>query len=124
MASIGGYTMLRIDGEITPLGETVEEVTYRGRDGHAYRKLGEAAPVSQIVSTVDAFDGASVSTLVYNYKALQGTAVVIATDGVTTAQAIVLGVELLEVRPILNSVGGEVSGSTRLVVCRWEVQAV
>jgi hypothetical protein len=124
-AGIGSYNFIAFKGGVNPgTGENLEEITRPNVDGVAYRKIGKKAPPFQMISIADVANDAAATSLLNNYKALQGTLATIELEGGSTyTNVAVLSVEQMERIPVTGSIGGLVEGSTVILKCRWVLQA-
>lgn len=119
--SIGGVTVLRMDGRVTPLAKTLEKFRRPGINGVGLFDLGTDAP-SVVVMTVA--DVASAATHVASCKALAGTLVtVVHPDGESiTNVAVMAPPEYVSSKKVGTPVGGTSAGAY-LVTMRWLLQA-
>lgn len=120
MSSIGGESFISKEGPSILLPLTVVENITRPRvDGHAWRDMAKkSAPVTWMTD-VDS-DDPNVSQTVY--QNMQGTLVsVIDDDGRVTNNVMVISVQILEKKRLLNSVGGITAGLWMLRV-QWVLQ--
>jgi hypothetical protein len=118
--SIGGYSFVTKAGaDPAPPAMIVDEITRDGIDSQAYRQIAKRG---QKVSWVTEADTNTPSTLFSAYQALQGTLVtVIADDGGSFANVMVLAVERIRVKKVLSSAGG-ITGGGYILTARWTMQ--
>ena len=120
--SVGSVTVMTMQGRVSPPGDTVEEITRRGVDGHAYVKIGKRGALSTLVTLLDVSGSSGVSTHVNAAAALRGTFVTVTDPCANTfANVLVLDVEFIGSKFIATPVGG-VSAGNVLVTLRWTVQ--
>ena len=123
-SKIGDYQFITLRGALTPGGESLQEITRPGVDGHAWRKAGKRGAVHQLMPIVDVTSAANVATLVTNILALQGADPVTIYDdqGNYLANAKVLLAEHVRTRTVVGASGG-VNDGNYLVQFRIQVQA-
>ena len=122
MPSIGGITVITIKGGLTPPGESVEEITRPGHDGHAYKRFGERAPRAELTSIRDVDAVAGVAAHILACVALKGTLITVIDDvGVTMNNVMVIEVETVRSREVGTPVGGVTAGN-HLIAMRWLMQ--
>jgi len=123
MSSIGGKTVLFVQGTLDTPGMVTEPLTRPGVDGVAFREQGSRSKPTEMVSIVDVDDAAGVVAEIAAYKALQGTLVTVVDDrGSTTANVMVIEVQPVGARAIGPSVGGVSTSAGLLLTCRWTLQ--
>ena len=127
-ATIGGQSVLTFLGAVDGLlGQTLEEITRAGVDGHAFRRLGLRADPFQIDTVVDLEDAEAAEDEYAAYKALQGTLVsLVEPDATEHADLAVLRVTIVSRQAIATSVGGvnlDAGDAGTLLRCRWTLQA-
>lgn len=102
--SIGTVNFLTMRGRVAPAGMSLREESREGLNGHAYLKVGNRAPVSQLVTTADVND---VSTHVNACAALKGTLVtVVQPDGSSVSNVAILDCAVIDIRKLGTRVGG------------------
>ncbi len=117
--SIGGISMIRINGRCTPIAEAADEYTRYGTDGHGAHKIGRRAPEAILTSVRDVDGDAGVVAHVNNCAALKSTLVTINHgDGTRATNVLIREVEFVNADVVAQSIGGVTAGN-RLVTMRW-----
>jgi hypothetical protein len=125
MAAISTYTVLTMQGAVTPAtGERLEEITRPGVDGVAFRRIGKKGAAFKLQTTVDTESAAGARTLYDNYKALQGQLVTITdTSGRIYTDIMVLNVQASAPQRILGASSGVTANPNYLLNANWQLQA-
>ena len=124
MSTIGGITVTFLRGQLMPTAETVEDITRPGKDGHAYRWLGERSEPQMLASLADVTGLASATATCTAYRALQGSLVTVVDDfGDTRANVMVQSVSGIRFRKIASAAGGLHDASASYIVsANWQFQ--
>lgn len=123
-SKIGNYQYITLIGALNPGGESLQEITRPGVDGHAWRKAGKRGPVFQLMAVKDVSTAADVTTLVDGMKGLQAADPVTIYDdqGNYMTNAKILQVDHVRTQYVATPVGG-VNVGNYLVTLRVHVQA-
>ena len=123
MPSIGGYTVLFVDGEMHVPGVKVKDVTRTGQYGTTYLETGYGGAPFEIRTTVDVQTAGAVSTLKASYASLKGLLVTVVDDlGNTYQNYMVLDVQVVSARRVTTMVGGINASPQYLVMASWTLQ--
>ena len=91
--TIGGYEMISIQGRPAHLGESVEEITRPGADGHAWKYQGLRSEQRQLTTVSDFASAGAARAEMAGYAALKGQLVTIVDDfGQTYTDVMILDV--------------------------------
>jgi len=123
VASIGGLSVLTMQGELSePLG-TLEDITPPWADGHAYRAGPDRAGVRQVRTTADVSSAESgIATARAAYEALKGALVTVVDPwGVSWTNVGVVDVRV-RFRKLGGIAGGAVDGADAQLVADWDLQ--
>lgn len=123
MASIGGITVLTMEGTPDPMGEVLKLIARAGVDGMAYSKMGTKPAPFGLFTRSGANSATAAKTLVETYKALQGTVVeVVDATGRTWSNVVVIDVVTIRIRAIVTGVG-DAAGMTHILQTRWQMES-
>ena len=122
--AIGDNTFLSLKGPISPLAETVLEITRPNVDGAAYKKQGKRSAPTTLDSVRDFDSEDDAKDALLAYKALTGSLVTVTDDtGIVWTSVLVLNVEQVVRQKVGPSAGGLAGTGGWLLQCRWTVQA-
>lgn len=118
MATIGGLTVLRMDGEIPLSGAELEELRRNGIAGSEFRDVSWRAEPASVMTTTLCASASAARTAYLAYYALRGTLVTVVDDnGITHSNVMVRRVRQLGIAPVVG--GGSI---THILTCAWELQ--
>lgn len=121
--SVGSITTLTMQGRVSTLQQSMEEISRRGVDGVAFVKVGKRAPASVVTTETDVANSSAIASHVNACVALVGTLVTVTQpDGTTVPNVLILGVEFVTSKYFSRPVGGVAAGNY-IVTMRWHLQA-
>lgn len=122
MASIGGQTVIEMEGGNQTPVERVQTLERPGISGQAYRLLGEGGEPYTLLTTTDLASTSVASTYMGYYRNLVGAHVTIVDmHGRTFTNVMVLNVREVSTRPY-KTPAGILSGAA-LLRCEWTLQS-
>lgn len=117
--TIGGQNFIQVIGESEEPGDFLVEITRRGVNGRAFRKVAERAPDIELIAFTDVNNAAAGLALDTTYKAMIGTVVSWSKNGQSRSNYLVRDVRITSSRDVINSVGGLSSSAGHVVESRW-----
>lgn len=123
MASIGGNTVLTMNGTPDPMGQVLKPIARAGVDGVAYSKMGTRPAPFGLFTRSGASNATTAKALIETFKALQGTTVtVVDATGRTWTNIVVEDVVTISNRTITTGVG-DAAGMTQILQTRWQMRS-